>query len=125
MVQTYRPECEKSAVSQQNPSPDPSKASHAAPQSSNLPAQVPQQTPARRRLPAWNVILHDQGGPNIRDVVKTIVALTPLDSHEAAQRATQAKTNGKSLLLTTHRERAELYMIQFANHSVKVTIEAG
>lgn len=95
--------------------------------SSNLPAPVPQQTPApaRRRLPAWNVILHDHGLPTVRDVVKTIVALTPLDSYEAAQRATQAKTDGRALLLTTHRERAELYVLQFANHSVKVTIESG
>ena len=93
----------------------------------NLPAPVPHPAPstARRKLPPWNVVLHGSDAPSIREVVKTIVTLTPLKSQDAAKCATTAKTRGRALLLTTHRERAELYVVQFANHSVKVTIEAG
>ena len=60
-------------------------------------------------LPMWKVLLHNDDKNEMLFVVETIVALTPLNTDEAVQRTTEAHKTGVSLLLTTHKERAELY----------------
>ena len=51
------------------------------------------------------------------------VSLTPLNLEAAVQRTLEAHTAGLALLLTTHKERAELYRDQFKSKGLTVTIE--
>ena len=74
-------------------------------------------------LPPWKVLLHNDD-KNSRDyVVNTITQLTPLNKQDAELRATEADKTGVALLLTTHKERAELYQEQFTSKGLVVTIE--
>ena len=56
-------------------------------------------------------------------VVKTVMELTPLNEQEAELRTVEAHKSGVALLLTTHKERAELYQEQFTSKGLVVTIE--
>jgi len=74
-------------------------------------------------LPPWNVLLHNDPKNTLEHVVVSIVELTPLDKDAATERTQEAHKTGVSLLLTTHKERAELYKDQFESKSLTVTIE--
>lgn len=76
-------------------------------------------------LPPYRVLLHNDDVNTFDHVIKTILRLTPLKLAEAVQRTMEAHEKGISLLLTTHRERAELYVEQFATFSICVTMEPG
>ncbi len=78
--------------------------------------------PASRTLPPWNVYLHNDEINEIIYVVKTVRHLTPLGKEESINRTLEAHHHGKSLLLTTHQERAELYVQQFSTRNLTVTI---
>jgi ATP-dependent Clp protease adapter protein ClpS len=56
-------------------------------------------------------------------VVRTIVELTPLTKERAIEATLEAHTTGLTLLLVTHKERAELYREQFQSKKLTVTIE--
>jgi ATP-dependent Clp protease adaptor protein ClpS len=43
-----------------------------------------------------------------------VCELTPLNTDDAIERTVEAHKTGHSLLLTTHKERAELFQEQFA-----------
>ena len=74
-------------------------------------------------LPPWKVLLHNDD-VNSRDyVVETIVMLTPLKEQDAIIRMDEADKTGVALLLTTHKERVELYKDQFQTKGLTVTIE--
>ncbi|MEE8459960.1 MAG: ATP-dependent Clp protease adaptor ClpS [Phycisphaerales bacterium] len=79
--------------------------------------------PRTRRLPPWRILLHNDNVNDMPYVVETIVALTRLNRHDAVIRMLEAHTRGLSLLLTTHREHAELLDEQFQSKRLKVTIE--
>ncbi len=79
--------------------------------------------PSIRRLPPWRILLHNDNVNDMPYVVETIVALTTLNRHDAVVRMLEAHTKGLSLLLTTHREHAELLDEQFQSKRLKVTIE--
>src|SRR5437016_2226340 len=74
-------------------------------------------------LPPWKVLLHNDDRNDIYFVVLTIVELTPLNEDAAKQRTEEAHKTGVSLLLVTHKERAELYKDQFETKGLTVTIE--
>ncbi len=74
-------------------------------------------------LPPWKVLLHNDDKNDRKHVVDTIVELTPLDEKAATVRMDEADKTGVSLLLVTHKERAELYQEQFESKSLTVTIE--
>jgi ATP-dependent Clp protease adaptor protein ClpS len=75
------------------------------------------------RLPPFRVLLHNDDVNDMGYVVDTICDLTPLSAHKAATIMLEAHQTGVSLMLLTHRERAELYVEQFASKSLTVTIE--
>lgn len=88
------------------------------------PRRSPKRKPAPSQpLPLWKVILHNDDVNEVGHVVRTIRMLTPLGEHEAAKRTLEAHETGAAMLLTTHRERAELYRDQFASRKLTVTIE--
>lgn len=86
-------------------------------------------TPAKpsepKLLPPWKVLLHNDDVNDMVFVVTTIVSLTPLNQDLAVNRTLEAHQRGVSLLLTTHRERAELYLEQFQSKGLTVSIEAA
>ncbi len=83
--------------------------------------QPPKRKP--KKLPPFKVLLHNDDVNTVDHVIKSIVRLTTLDSQQAVLRTLEAHETGVALLLTTHKERAELYCEQFASLSVTVTME--
>lgn len=91
-----------------------------------LAAPVKKPAPPKRepqKLPPYKVLLHNDDVNTFEHVIKSIVRLTAIQPKEAVLRALQAHESGVALLLVTHRERAELYVEQFASLSLTVTIE--
>ena len=82
----------------------------------------PKQKPPQP-LPPWKVLLHNDDKNSMEFVVVTIVELTPLNEQDAMRCMTEAHKNKLALLLTTHKERAELYQEQFQSKGLTVTIE--
>lgn len=80
--------------------------------------------PKPKLLPPFKVILHNDDENSMEDVVIIILTLTPLKEQEAILRMLEAHKTGCSLLLVTHKERAELYVEQFLSCGVTVTMEA-
>lgn len=76
-----------------------------------------------RLLPPYRVLLHNDDVNTFEHVILAILKLTPLKETEAVQRTLEAHQRGVSLLLVTHRERAELYVEQFATYKLTVTAE--
>ena len=76
-----------------------------------------------QQLPPYRVILHNDDVNTFEHVTKSIVRLTPLKLEDAVRCTLEAHETGLSLLLVTHRERAELYVEQFASVSLTVTCE--
>ncbi len=74
-------------------------------------------------LPPWKVLLHNDDKNAFEFVIATVVELTPLPQQEAEVRTKEANDSGVALLLTTHKERAELYQDQFQSKGLVVTIE--
>ena len=89
-----------------------------------LPA-TPGDRPVRRQLPPYKVILHKGPGTDLMFVVRSVMELTRFPRAEATYKMWQAHHNGRSILLFTHRERAELYAEQFASKGLTVTVEAA
>ncbi|HZL34163.1 MAG TPA: ATP-dependent Clp protease adaptor ClpS [Tepidisphaeraceae bacterium] len=83
------------------------------------------QTRPPQLLPPWKVLLHNDPKNEILFVIKTVMELTPLKEHDATLRTEEAHRTGVSLLLVTHKERAELYKEQFASKGLTVSIEAA
>jgi ATP-dependent Clp protease adaptor protein ClpS len=74
-------------------------------------------------LPPWKVLLHNDDKNAVDFVILSIVELTPLNEQDAKLRTLEAHNTGVALLLTTHKERAELYKDQFQSKGLTVTIE--
>lgn len=89
-------------------------------------APVKTPTPTRRKpkqLPPYKVLLHNDDVSTFEHVIESITKLTSLTVKEAVLRTLEAHERGLTLLLVTHRERAELYADQFASRLLTVTIE--
>lgn len=90
------------------------------------PKRAPKRSPRRKPpqpLPPWKVLLHNDDKNTAVYVVETIVQLTALNEQDADLRMKEADKTGLALLLTTHKERAELYQEQFTSKGLTVTIE--
>lgn len=74
-------------------------------------------------LPPWKVLLHNDDKNDVLFVIVTIMELTTLNELDAKLRTKEAHETGVAMLLTTHRERAELYKDQFESKGLTVTIE--
>ena len=74
-------------------------------------------------LPPWKVLLHNDDVNEMGYVISTLIELTPLNKEDALERTVEANDSGVSLILVTHRERAELYQEQFQTKKLTVTIE--
>jgi ATP-dependent Clp protease adaptor protein ClpS len=79
--------------------------------------------PRTRLLPQYRVLLHNDDVNDMIFVASTIVELARLPRVEAIDRMLEAHRDGLALLLTTHREHAELLEDQFQSKGLVVTIE--
>jgi len=75
------------------------------------------------QLPPYKVVLHNDDVNTFEHVVMTVLKLTPLKPEEAVEKTLEAHETGVSILLVTYRERAELYVEQFATFKITVTTE--
>jgi ATP-dependent Clp protease adapter protein ClpS len=75
------------------------------------------------RLPQWKVLLHNDSHNEMGYVVETIIELIAVNPVQALLHTLEAHKSGLALLITTHRERAELLCEQFASKRLTVTIE--
>lgn len=101
---------------------DESKSQAGNPSTQAPPKKAPAR-PRRRNLPRFKVLLHNDDHNTMEYVVRVIQKLTPLSKEEAVLRMREAHETGVSLLLVTHKERAELYVEQFASCGLTTTIE--
>jgi ATP-dependent Clp protease adapter protein ClpS len=58
-------------------------------------------------------------------IVRTVMEITRLGRAEATHKMWEAHHSGRSVLLTTYRERAELFAEQLSMRGLKVTLEAA
>jgi ATP-dependent Clp protease adaptor protein ClpS len=74
-------------------------------------------------FPPYRVVLANNTALALMLVVQIVMEITHLCRAEATHKMWEAHHNGRSELLTTHKERAELFVEQFADRGLTVTIE--
>ena len=74
-------------------------------------------------LPPYKVLLHNDDVNDMDHVVRAIMELVHLNQDEARLRMWEAHTTGVSMLIVTHKERAELLAEQFHSKNLTATIE--
>ncbi|MGI9013988.1 MAG: ATP-dependent Clp protease adaptor ClpS [Phycisphaerales bacterium] len=84
------------------------------------PAPAP---PRVERMPLWRVLLHNDNDNFLEDVVTALQEIAKLKYTDALQRTLEAHHQGVALVLTTHREHAELLAEQFDTKLLCVSIE--
>jgi ATP-dependent Clp protease adapter protein ClpS len=88
------------------------------------PDSLPKEAPApRRELPPAQVVLHHDPALELMFVVRTIMELTRYCRAEATHKMWECFHRGRSVILTTYRERAEFMAEQFAEHGLRATVE--
>src|SRR4051812_28121384 len=81
----------------------------------------PRPQPRERQLPRYKVVLHYNPASDLMFVVRSVMELTHYARAEATHKMWQAHHQGRSTLLTTYLERAELYVEQFASKGLWVS----
>lgn len=82
--------------------------------------------PTRRepkQLPPFKVLLHNDDVNTFEHVIGSILKVVAIQPKEAVLKALEAHESGVSLLLVTHKERAELLVEQFTTFQLVVTME--
>ena len=79
--------------------------------------------PARKHLPRYRVVLLQNGLNDLMLVVRCVMELMRYPRAEATHKMWETHHCGRSVLLTTYRERAELFVEQFAEHGLLVILE--
>ena len=71
----------------------------------------------------FRVVLHRAAERDLMFVARVVMELTRFGSAEAEFRMWEAYHRGRSLVIVTHLERAELFVEQFASRGLPATIE--
>jgi ATP-dependent Clp protease adapter protein ClpS len=105
-----------------------SKSHSDRPSVPNLPGDLrrparPHDKPCRRSLPRYKVVLHSNPTLDLMFVVRSVMELTRFPRAEATHKMWEAHHHGRSVLLTTYLERAELYVEQFASKGLDTSVE--
>jgi ATP-dependent Clp protease adaptor protein ClpS len=77
----------------------------------------------KRAIPRYKVILLQNAIDDLMFVVRSVMELTRFPRAEATHKMWEAHHCGRSVLLITYLERAELYVEQFASKGLSVTLE--
>ncbi|GAB4386206.1 MAG: ATP-dependent Clp protease adapter ClpS [Phycisphaerales bacterium] len=75
------------------------------------------------RLPPFNLILHNDDVHDMLYVVDSLVSVTPTRPTEARKIMLTAHFKGRAIVLTTHKERAELYRDRLGSKGLVTTVE--
>lgn len=84
------------------------------------------QIPALKRcqpIPRFRLVLHQSADLELMFIVRTVMELTRLCRAEATHKMWEAYHCGRSVLLVTYKERAELFAEQFTERGLNVSIE--
>jgi ATP-dependent Clp protease adaptor protein ClpS len=76
-----------------------------------------------RQLPRYKLILHRNPSLDLMFVIRSVMELMRFPRAEATHKMWEAHHDGRSILLTTWLERAELYVEQFASRGLDTSIE--
>ena len=76
-----------------------------------------------RPLSRYNVVLHRSADQSLLFVVRAVMELTRFCREEATHRMWEAYHLGRSVVVATHLERAELYVEQFAERGLPASVE--
>jgi ATP-dependent Clp protease adaptor protein ClpS len=79
--------------------------------------------PARRELPRYRVLLHPDPINDLMAVVRLVMEVTRFPRAEATHKMWEAHHKGRSVLMTTYRERAEFYAELFTDKGLNVSLE--
>ncbi len=74
-------------------------------------------------VPPYRVVLANISAHALMMVVQIVMEITHLCRDEATHKMWEAHHSGRSELLVTHKERAELFVEQFAERGLTVLIE--
>lgn len=80
-------------------------------------------SPRGRSIPRFKVILHRTDHRDLPHVARTLRHLAHFADAEATFRMWDAYQNGRTLVLVTHLERAELYVEQFGEAGLAASVE--
>ena len=80
-------------------------------------------SPRSVSLSPYNVILHRAADKSLLFVIGTVMELTRFCREEATNRMWEAYHLGRSVVVATHLERAELYVEQFAERGLLASVE--
>lgn len=86
-------------------------------------SSCPEVAPKVESLPPWSLVLHDDNVNKAEFVVQKVQEITKLEEEEAVEKVLEAHKEGKSVLLTTHKEKAELLVEMFDDCKITVTME--
>jgi len=114
------------AMSKKDYSKNPEPEKKEQPSLATMTRSTPKAVPTRKQpqqLPPYKVLLHNDDVNTFEHVVLSIIKLTTLSMEMAALKTLEAHEHRVSLLLVTHKERAELYQEQFTSVGLTVTIE--
>lgn len=75
------------------------------------------------QMPPWKIILHNDDVNTAEYVVNKVQEITKLKEEIAVQKVVEADREGQALLLTTHKEKAELLVEMFDSCKITVTME--
>jgi ATP-dependent Clp protease adapter protein ClpS len=97
------------------------------PQVPRLTSFAAQQHPADlrqpRSVPRYHVVLLQNTAHELMFIVRSVMELLRFPRAEATHKMWEAYHRGRSILLTTYLERAELYADQFASRGLDVAVE--
>jgi ATP-dependent Clp protease adaptor protein ClpS len=71
----------------------------------------------------YRVLLHRSPDKDLMFIVRTVMELTHYCKEEATHRMWESYHRGSSQILVTHQERAELYVEQFTDRGLMVSLE--
>jgi ATP-dependent Clp protease adapter protein ClpS len=83
------------------------------------------QRPSPRSVPLtqYNVVLHRDAEKSLLFIARAVMDLTRFCKEEAMNRMWEAYHLGRSVVVATHLERAELYVEQFAERGLSASLE--
>lgn len=84
---------------------------------------LPGWPPGRPGTPRYKVCLLHTADKDLTFVVRVVMELTRFGTAEAEFRMWEAHHRGRSVVVITHLERAELYVEQFADRGLTTAIE--
>lgn len=85
--------------------------------------QTSDSRPRRGQLPPYRIVLLQNANLDLMFVVRTVMEVTRFCRAEATHKMWLAHHSGRATLLITYKERAELYVEQFADRGLSVIIE--